>query len=68
MRHLTISDPTENWSNKACGRKEKIKTTSIFHKESTLEEKLSVTDDKKPVTAEVWNVSITLSLLSIYFK
>lgn len=52
MRHLTISDPTENCSNKACGRKEKIKTTSIFHKESALEEKLSVTDDKKPVTAE----------------
>lgn len=52
MRHLTISDPAENESNKACGRKEKIKTTLIFHKESTLEEKLSVTDDKKPVPAE----------------
>lgn len=46
-----------------------------FPKEITLEEKLSVMkvdtvtkDDKKLVTAEAWNVTITLSLLSIYFK
>ena len=58
MRHLTISDHTENQSNKGCGRNKKIKTTLSLPKEITLE-KLSVmkvdtftTDDKKLVTAE----------------
>lgn len=48
---------------------------SSFPKEITLNEKLSVTkadtittDDKKLVTVEAWNVTITLSLSSIYFK
>lgn len=75
MRHHTISDHTENQSNKGCGIKKKTKTTLSFPKEITLEEKLSITkvdtittDDKKLVTAEAWNVTITLSLLSIYFK
>lgn len=60
MSHLTISDHTENLSNKGCGRKKKIKTTLNFPKEITLEEKVSVTkvdtittDDKKLVTVEV---------------